>query len=646
MNKLNKNLIFILFALAVVNVGYAQKNQVIRANKKFDKYSFIDAREIYLNAFQSGYKSPQIFERLGDTYFFNSQYVEAANWYGRLIKQYPEKAKPIYYYRAAQTLKSIGEYDKSDQLMKIYLDTRDSEQVVKNFVNHPDYLDKIKNTNNEFYLNKVTLNTGGSKFGPSYYQDKLVFASAVSNSETEKLYNWNKQPYLDLFIANVDDSGDLFNPSRLKGEINSPYHEASATFTKDGKTVYFTRNNYINGKIGEHKESSINTVRLKLYKATRNEDSWGDIVELPFNSDQYSTGHPTLSLDEKKLYFSSDRKGSIGMSDLWYVEINEDGSYSTPINMGSSINTEARESFPFISQENNLYFASDGHAGIGGYDTYVTPLDSIGANGIISHLGVPINSPFDDFGFIIKERMGVGYLSSNRDGNGGSANDNIFIVNKNCSNLISGNVINDLDGEKIPNAEVLLLDNNNNVIESTKADIHGRFAFTKTVSCSSRYKVRGKSDKCEYNEVLLDSPKSPSKLEVNLFLSCNDCLLNDLGCRLDLQPIYFAYNKYDIRPEAEVELSKILAAMRAYPNLKIKIESHTDSRGDDKYNEKLSENRAKSTLQWLVDQGVNLNRLSAEGYGEYQLLNKCSNYVECNEEEHLLNRRSVFYIQD
>ena len=646
-----KRILMFLLVIGFASSTHAQKNRIEKANKEFDKYSYIDARTIYLKVVEDGYSSAEIYKKLGDTYYFNGEYPEAASWYEKSISQYPNNTEPVYYYRAAQSFKSISEYEKSDELMKAYDKVGGGNLIVRNFNEDPNYLESIAFKAKGYEVTKVDINTDGSDFGPSYYGDKLVFASSTPSTEGMKTHEWNQQPFLDLYTADMDAEGKLSNVTPLDGAINTPYHESSTSFTKDGATVYFTRNNYIDGKKKRDKQK---TIRLKLYKAIKSGDNfWTNIEELPFNSDNYSVAHPALSVDEKRLYFSSDMPGALtvdentpAQSDIWYVDINEDGTYGTPVNLGPTINTEARETFPFISEQNNLYFSSDGRSGLGGLDIFVTPLTKSGNAGIITNLGKPANSNKDDFGFIIKEEKRIGYLSSNRDGSSGSISDDIYRVQEKCEITIVGTVTNQANGETLAGATVILLDSNNQTVDTVTSGADGSYSFTTFAECSSQYLVRAKSEGCEFKEELVQTPEQTGVIDVPMALECDPCAANDLGCRLSLQPIYFDFDRYNIRPDAAIELAKILAAMREYPQLIIHIESHTDSRGKDSYNEALSEKRAQSTLNWLVDQGIDRNRLSAKGYGEYQLQNQCSNGVECTEEEHQLNRRSMFIIQN
>tara|TARA_R110002012_G_scaffold255578_1_gene435577 strand:+ start:3769 stop:5664 length:1896 start_codon:yes stop_codon:yes gene_type:complete len=621
----------------------SQKKDIAKANKEFDKFAYIDAREIYLKVVEDGYESAEIFKKLGDTYYFNSDYTNAAKWYDKLVNQFPDQTEAEYYYRAAQSLKSLGKYTESDALMNDYISKGGKGLVIKTYEDDPNYLKSTVFKSRDFTLDKVGINSSTSDFGASFYgKDNIVYASA-SRTDGTKVYEWTNQPFLDLFIAERDSTGQLSNSMPLGGDINTPYHESSTAFTKDGMTVYFTRNNFLDGKKGKDKNK---TIRLKLYKATKTgEYNWTNIVELPFNSKEYSVAHPALSPDGKRLYFSSDMPGTNGMSDLWYVDILGNDKYGVPVNLGPEINTEARESFPFISENNNLYFSSDGRSGLGGYDIFVTPLDKDGKPGKITNLGSPTNSAKDDFGFIINENDRIGYVTSNRGGDRGSIDDDIYLVKEICSITIQGKVFDKETKDPLPGAQVSLLDENNQLVSQTTAENDGTYSFVG--DCGTQYTVRGVKEGYRPYEKIIETPMLSGIVDVPLPLErIGPCPPNDLGCKLNLQPIYFDFDKSNIRPDAEIELAKILAAMREYPELIIHIESHTDSRGNDNYNMALSERRAQSTLKWLVGKGIDANRLTAKGYGESQLVNQCSNGVPCTSEEHQLNRRSMFIIKN
>ncbi len=648
MNTLVRNIFLFSLLLCVSGSVFSQKNQIRRANKEFDRFAYIDAREIYLKVVEDGYESAEIYKKLGDTYYYNSNYTDAAKWYDKLVTQFPDEAGPEYYYRAAQSLKSLNRGDEANKLLEDYVANGGTGLVITTYEDDPDYLKSTIFQSRDFSLSKVAVNTSSSDFGPAFYLDnKIVYASSGGNVTGSKIYDWTQQPFLDLFIADRAEDGELSNPMPLGGDINTEYHESSAAFSADGKTMYFTRNNYLDGKIGKEKSKKFKTVKLKIYKATKSgENNWTNVEELPFNSDTYSVAHPALSPDGKRLYFSSDMPGTFGNSDLWYVDIAEDGSYGQPVNLGSEINTAGRETFPFISKENNLYFSSDGRSGFGGYDVFVTKLDEEGTPGTIKNLGESANSPQDDFGFIIDEKAKIGYLSSNRNSEAeGSMGDEIYLVKEACTIVIFGTVFDKESKDPLPGAEVSLLDENNQLVSQTLAKEDGSYLFN--ADCDTQFTVRGTLEGYHPYETMVRTPVLSGRIEVPLPLEREGpCAPNDLGCKLNLQPIYFDFDKSNIRPDAEIELAKILAAMREYPELIIHIESHTDSRGSDSYNMALSERRAQSTRNWLIEKGIDANRLTAKGYGESQLVNNCSNGVPCTSEEHQLNRRSMFIIQN
>ncbi|SRX51514.1 OmpA family protein [Aequorivita sp. CIP111184] len=646
MNTIVRNIL--LFTLVVFTAGstFSQQKDINKANKEFDKFAYIDAREIYLKVVADGYESAEIFKKLGDTYYYNSDYTNAAKWYDKLVKQFPDQTEPEYYYRAAQSLKSLGKYDESNALLKDYVAKGGKGLVIKSYEDDPNYLKSTVFKSRDFVLEKVGVNSSNSDFGASFYgKDKVVYTSA-GNTTGVKINEWTQEPFLDLFVADRAANGELSNPMKLGGDVNTEYNESTATFSKDGTTVYFTRNTYLDGKKGLDKSNKFKTLRLSLYKATKTgEYNWTNVVKLPFNSKEYSVAHPALSPDGKKLYFASDMPGTIGMSDLWYVDILGNDKYGTPVNLGSDINTEGKESFPFISEKNNLYFSSDGRSGLGGYDIFVTPLDDAGKPGKITNLGAPSNSAQDDFGFIINEDDRIGYVSSNRGGDRGSIDDDIYLVKEICSITINGKVFDEETKDPLPGAQVTLLDENNQLVSQTTAKNDGTYSFVS--DCGTQYTVRGVKDGYNPYEKMIETPMLSGTIDVPLPLKrIGPCPPNDLGCKLNLQPIYFDFDKSNIRRDAEIELAKILAAMREYPELIIHIESHTDSRGNDNYNMSLSERRAQSTLKWLVGKGIDKNRLTAKGYGESQLVNKCSNGVPCTAEEHQLNRRSMFIIKN
>jgi outer membrane protein OmpA-like peptidoglycan-associated protein len=389
-------------------------------------------------------------------------------------------------------------------------------------------------------------------------------------------------------------------------------------------------------------------VRLKIYRAKKIDSVWSEIEELPFNSDTYSVAHPALSPDGKTLFFASDMPGTYGFSDIFKVAINEDGTFSTPENLGPEVNTEARETFPFIDSEGVLYFASDGQPGLGGLDLFGVPTDRLGKNTKVLNLGSPVNSPMDDFTYIIDGETRRGYFSSNREGGLGGDDIYGFIENErlnfDCIQEINGTVRDKVTNEILAGATVRVIDETNSEVISTLTDTEGKYQLT--INCDEGNFIRGSRQGYVPSEVFL-SPSDGNPQVVDLYLdpeSLSAGFGSDLAKLLQLSTIYFDFDKYAIRPDAELELQKVIAALEKYPSLKIKANSHTDSRGPDAYNLYLSQKRAEATMNYMISKGISADRLQAEGYGETQLVNACDDGVRCSDADHEKNRRSEFII--
>ncbi|WP_431367691.1 OmpA family protein [Kordia sp.] len=643
-----KYLIYTVLSLFVL-VGYAQERKLDKADKKYDSYAFINAIEIYEEVAEEGYKSKELFEKLGNAYYYNADLASAAKWYDELFKL-GEEVAPEYYFRYAQALKSEKRYAESDQKMQEFSKLTGSDIRGNKFINTRNYLDQIAEQSGRFRITNLGVNSPYSDFAPSFYlENNLVFSSARDTGVAKRYkHKWNARPFLDLYGAEVADNGSLANVDKFSSKLNTKYHESTTVFTKDGNTMYFTRNNYYKGK---YKKDRKGINKLKIFRATREDDRWTNIEELPFNSDLYSVAHPALSVDEKKLYFASDMPGTVGQSDLFVVDINDDGTFGEPKNLGKGINTEARENFPFISKDNELYFSSDGHVGLGGLDIFVMRLDD--EEQIIYNVGEPVNSPVDDFSFIINTKTKKGYFASNRDGGQGDDDIYSFVEMKpiqwECEQELVGVIKDSKTNEILAGAQVKLFSNDNTELENTYSDDQGNFRFKTILECEEVYFVRG--SKKDYNtaEVLLPKQEEPGVRSTVLLLEKEEVPFevgDDLAKILNIPIIYFDFDKSNIRPDAAAELEKVVTVMKKYPTLKIDVRSHTDSRGTDSYNMKLSQRRNESTRAYIVSRGIDASRLIGAGYGETRHVNKCSNGVKCSEEEHQLNRRSEFIVTE
>lgn len=640
---------FILLYITIISVfsfnSYAQKAQLAAADKKYNSFAYIDAIKTYERVAEKGYKSEDMFQKLGNSYYFNGELDKAAKWYDELFAMAPDQ-QPEYFYRYAQSLKAVGQTDKANEILEKFHQKAGNDKRANLYEKNKNYLDRIKVNSGRYKVEDAGVNSKYSDYGSSFYLNKLVFTSSRDTGGLmQRKHKWTNQHFTNLYVTDLGEDMTPGKVSKLSKKVNSKFHESSAVFAKDGKTMYFTRNNYLDGKKGKDGKD---ITLIKIYKASFENNEWTKVTELPFDSDQYSTAHPALSPDEKTLYFVSDMPGTMGQSDLFKVKINEDGSFGTPENLGNGINTEGKESFPLVTDENELYFASDGHPGLGGMDVFVSKINSDGTFGEIQNLGDGVNSPKDDFAYLIDTKSRKGFVSSNR--GGGQGYDDIYkfleIRRLKCEQELYGTVTDLTTAQILPDAKISLFDSEFNLVNTAVTDPSGNYTFA--VECGKAYNVRAaKMDYATKEQKVTIAMENNGRTNLPIALekeACKVAVGDDLGKCFGIKMIYFDLDKYNIRTEAALDLEKILDVLNQNPTMKLDIRSHTDSRASFKYNEVLSDHRAESTINWLVKNGVDPNRLTGKGYGETQLVNGCTDDVKCTEEEHQLNRRSEFII--
>lgn len=611
-----------------------------RADQRYKEYSFSPAIDIYKKVLDRGYVSSDLLKRLGNSYYFNAKYTEAAAIYKRLEETYPDEMEVEDIFRYAQSLKTLGNYEEASRLMAEFKQMTSVDLDIDE-----DYMAKIEKNSGRYTVKPFGYNSKYSDFAASYYEKGLIFASDRDTGNLARYrHTWNSRDFLDLYKVDVDSvsSGRVV---KLEGDVNTRLHESTSVVTKDGLMMYFTRNNFMDGKKRKDEEG---ITRLKIYSAENINGIWTNITELPFNSDSYSVAHPMLSPDGKRLYFVSDMPGSLGASDIFMSQIIGDGTYGPIVNLGKNINTMARETFPFITNDGVLYFSSDGHQGLGGLDVFATKIAFDEYDQPVVNVGRPINGPNDDFSFIYDIENKSGYFSSNREGGMGDDDIYQFVENEplvlDCLQEVTGTVRDRISNEVLAGATVVVIDEENREVSSTITDSNGNYILQ--LDCSKGNFVRASRDGYVPAEEYLN--KSYGKPRIIDFYLERDVITggfgDDLAKLLQLSTIYFDLNKYNIRPDAEIEIQKVIVAMEKYPSLKIKINSHTDSRGNDAYNLWLSQQRAESTVNYMISKGISRERLQGEGFGETRLVNECFNDVPCSSDQHQLNRRSEFII--
>ncbi|RKR05958.1 outer membrane protein OmpA-like peptidoglycan-associated protein [Flavobacterium sp. 90] len=638
--------IYILSFVLSFTFGFAQTN-LKKADALFRDYSYLDASKAYEEILQN-IKNPsaQTLKNAADSYYFISDARNALKWYRKLYEVQGNNLTDIYYLRYIQTMKAVMDYDEADKITKEYLNKKGDKNEINRYVAQKAQMDSLAKTKSLYNIKNLDINTSKSDFGASFFGDKVVFTSARDTTKFgEKLYSWNNQPFLSLYVAERNPAdGSLFNETVFLPNIMTKYHEATASFDASGKTIYYSTNIVKKNKLVIDQDKVNN---FQIIKGTIADNKLDNPQKVFFDSDDYSVGHPSLSDDGQYLFFASDMPGGYGETDLYYVKIANDGTMSSPVNLGPKINTIGNEVFPFY-RNGVLYFSSDGHYGWGDLDVYESNFLADGTFTTPKNLGGPINSNKDDFAFVIDKTDSYGYVSSNRAE--GKGDDDIYSFTKGkpvCNQNISGTAFDRKTKLPLTDVSVMAYNSYSEILGETKTNYDGKYAIV--VPCGKVVKMIAAKPNYSSDEKTVETTmENEGEIkDVNFELSnYDDLVVKKKGVeKVDVNPIYFDYDKFDITPLAIEELTKVVFIMKKFPNIRIKIESHTDSRGKDSYNLKLSDNRAKSTRDYIVSQDIDPSRIeSAIGYGESRIINKCKNGVKCTEAEHLVNRRSDFII--
>lgn len=757
---------YFLYALMLLAINsWAQKDTKQQADKAYDQLSYLKAADLYQKLGESGLDEFAKI-RLADSYRLNGDTESAEYWYAQAIQ---EDAAPEDILHYAQVLQSNNKCEIALNWYNQYRALAGATQLIPRAA--------VTDCANLIFLpkqqvavaNMRELNSAHLDYSPIPYKGGLVFTSTRGKGEDALEDTWTKDNFSDLFFAKKINEQSFTEIQLLAGNINGDFHDGTATFNKTGTVMYFSRNN-------DKGKNTNDIVDLKIYTATLNNKEWGEVVELPFNDDEYATCHPTLSTDGSTLYFASNRLGGFGGMDLY--KSTRTGTYwSVPENLGKEVNTAGNEIFPFIDQGEMLYFASDGLPGVGGLDIYQTHLSN-GNWTQPENLGEPINSSKDDFGYSKLNHGEAGYFTSNRAGGLGSddiyywsgnlmpppnrqniitvidetSNDRISDamvtvvegVYKNKSNIpigvgkqvkngevasnqpwrqpisfltdikgkvqpevtqgktytiliekqgyapvkkvvnsydllrkpewviplkkrqglaLNGSVIHETYNRMIPNAVVTLFNFCTGEYETTNTDDEGNFAFF--LECNCDYEIVAKKerfaeDKKEYSTLGIDCEREKpihsilylnvteeagtSKPVVNTIptppVNIKPTETLKVGQVITLEDVYYDFNKATIRGDASESLDHLVDLLQQYPSMEIELYSHTDSRGNDQYNERLSQRRAESAVQYIVTKGIARNRLIGKGYGESTLKNDCADGIDCEEWEHQQNRRT------
>jgi len=627
--------------------GSGQKLTTKLADKSFEEFAYIEAIGLYEYAYGKDTTDNYIVKRLADANRNIGNTEETEKWIKKLIDR--KVAEPEDLFNYSQVLKSNGKYFIAEQWLKEYSELRPEDGRVNIQVSLLEYIQFLMRDSANYEILNTSINTVGSDMGSAFYQDRLIFSSTSIGTKPGFTYRWNELPYLDMYSAKIGPYGDLSAVEDFAPKLKTPYHDGPVSVDALRNIIYFTRNSFVKGKTSQSKEGVTN---LKLFQGKLEEGEWKMAGSFRYNSNEYSVGHPSIDKTGTVLYFASDMPGGYGKSDL-YFSVNVNGQWSKPFNLGPKVNTEGNEFFPFISNDGVMYFASDGHGGLGGQDIYFSVPEQ-GVFNTIENMGYPVNSPKDDFGLALDSTGMKGYFSSNR--LGGKGNDDLYFLKIKHVPVIIRGVIRDRDTKDVlSDATISVINESGNTIFSSITRNDGQFEFE--VNKGQSYIINVTKEFYIENEKSVGTSKLRPNDEVfsEIFLEqkpddgvesgpAPKSMETEDGKPLqivDIEYINYSLDKTEINPDVALTLDKQIAMLKEFPDLELRIESHTDSRGSDEYNMLLSKRRAKAAFDYVVSKGIDPSRLIYQGYGETKLLNKCGNGVICTEEQHEVNRRTI-----
>jgi len=704
--------------------GYSQKSKLSVARRYMQEFNYSAASEIYRDVLSnpkyandtSALRNLSICEgNLG-------RHKEAEENLKSLNKLNIATRHDLHLLARVQNMQR--KYGEAMDTYKLLFSRYPDDEVARHHVESPDFMEAIMRDSVIYLIrNAKGVNSAQSDFAPGFFTSgRMIFSSSRGEGTgSGRNYAWNQQPYLNVYVCDIERDTSLSNATVLPKGVNTRYHEGSMTYSPGDNRMYLTRNNHFKGNTRKAKTGYL---KLGVFSYRYVADVWGDEEAFPFNDREYSVGHPSLNGSGTRLYFVSDMPGGFGGADIYYCE-KEGEAWGAPKNAGPQVNTGLDEMFPFAVGDSTLYFSSRGHLGMGGLDMYyIQVLDSTATP---VNLGYPANSHYDDFGVVVFPDETAGFFSSNRPGGMGDDDLYEFFIRPPATVEVSGRVVDIQTLEPIRGAKVVIEAPDGSLV-SAETNEKGQYI----IQAPYRRVIRLDAEKQDYvkagidlqtnprktqykagdiqlrkeeilavGRVVYDADGAPAEGAVVMVLDEKGAAIDSVYVRKDgtyeinlperskgavevhkdgyvrltkpfntaksnarkvendfrlfkmekgtvvrLDNIYYDYGKADIRPDAAIELDKLVEILNDNPTMSIELSSHTDSRGGDAYNLKLSDQRAQSAVKYIISRGIDAKRLVAKGYGETKLLNRCANNVNCSEDEHGFNRRTEFKILD
>ena len=699
----------------------AQKLKERMADRYAEVFDYPRMATIYEDLVVSGKADATDMRRLALAYRKMGQPNKAEAMYMKLMGTGSQTPEDIFAY--AEQLRANGKYPEAMEWYGTYAASHPEDTRAQGYLKNPAIFDRLQRDSSSAVIRTLPINSPQADLGPGVMEELVVFSSARGDGAGgHRIYAWDDQPYLNIYTALLKGES-MEEPLVMRKELNSRYHDGTVSFDSTANRLYFSRNNIFYGTVDKNARGELN---LGIYfsdvvTGEFGQPEWGNLIPFDHNDPEQNYGHPSVSPDGKKIFFVSDRPGGQGGTDIWYCE-NLGNQWGAPTNMGPKVNTAGNEMFPYLHRDSTLYFASNGHPGLGGLDLFYSR-QTMSGPGSSFNLGYPMSTRSNDHGLIFINDT-TGFFTSDRPGGKGS--DDIYgctvrppmvylagiVIDKDTREPIEGATIvmkdemgehikryemvsepggvftidveyrdryllvankngyfqkemsistnNDpletivvemqkyeyaaeglvLHGETnapIAGATVTLVDGQDKILETLTTDATGKYTFP--LKPDSDYRIKVEKEGFFKQSARITTKGKPNgiiRTDFKLFPLAVDQVVR-------LENILYDYNKFNIRPDAALELDKLVATLQDNPTVKIELSSHTDCRGKDAYNAKLSEKRAKSAVDYIISKGIPKDNITSKGYGETLPSEKCE-CTKCSEDEHQRNRRTEFKV--
>ena len=649
--------IILIAILFTGNIIIAQNN-LQQAENMMQNFEFAKAAEYYENHFKTNKPLQKDLENIVNCYVNINDTKSAVKWLSELTKY--NRIDPEYHFLNGRLLKTEGRYDESIVAFELYKTiVPDNKDLADKWIEGSVFAKEWIEQDPLFIVENMSdWNSDLADFALIKINDDYIITSDrkyqnQSYSEND-IYSWTGTPYLKLYY--IKTNGNETKSIKPIDELNYIYHNGPASFCETTNTLWYTRTKMVKARkrnLNNDPTSWVKNVnieeyinRLEIYSAKYHNGKWSDIKAFKYNDPSfYSVGHPAISPDGKTLYFVSDMPGGFGETDIYFSEKQTDGTWSKPQNAGDIINSVGKEMFPYVDKDGNIFFSSNGHPGMGGLDIFMSKgsKDNWSKPENLKH---PINSPKDDFAIFYTEPEKEGYFSSNRDGGKGS--DDIYSFKYSPPPVPTELILVVKTFERLDDGEIISLSGINvhyhkDGNDSYEFEIPEKSLgiYYTNIDCNTKYIIHGINPEffSQSKEIQTECETMTDTIFVELIF---DRIIIDKP--IVIENIYYDFDKWNIRPDAAIELDKIVTLLVENPQIIIELGSHTDSRGTHKYNDVLSQRRAESAVEYIISRGISSERITAKGYGERELVNHCSDGVSCSEEEHQMNRRTEFKV--